>query len=105
MACPVVTACYLTHKRLDVRGPAAACGGEVCLPLCLAALIAAQSFVSAQQLDLTRPGELYGYIAAELDNHGVGGDRVWRIRMIDGVTVALWPAGVTQSPQFMEERK
>ncbi|HKX33023.1 MAG TPA: hypothetical protein VJ302_35405 [Blastocatellia bacterium] len=65
---------------------------------CAVVLASAQIFASAQQLDLTQPGAQYGYTATDLDADTGGGlgNRVYRIRLTDGVTVRLGLTNVNQ---------
>jgi hypothetical protein len=66
---------------------------------CAAILAAVQSFVLAQQLDPTQPGALYGYTATDLDTPQVTGNRLFRIRLTDGVAVQRGLTGVSQEQE------
>jgi hypothetical protein len=63
---------------------------------CAAILAAVQSFVLAQQLDPTLPGALYGYACTDMDQAGVVGHKVYRIRLTDGVAVERGNTNVVQ---------
>jgi hypothetical protein len=61
---------------------------SVSLFACAAMLASVHSFASAQQLDLTQPGAMYGY-GTPADEAFYDNKRVYRIRLTDGATEEL----------------
>jgi hypothetical protein len=62
----------------------------------VAILASVQLFASAQQLDPTQPGALYGYACTDMDQNGVVGHKVYRVRLTDGLSVERGTTNVLQ---------
>jgi len=63
---------------------------------CAAVLIAAQILASAQQLDPTMPGALFGYVCVDADSQTGAGHDLYRIDLTNGVAELRGATGVGQ---------